>query len=61
MGLIRICLNETCSTVHIGKSLSDKFPIQTGLKQGSSLSPLLFNFARKKEERKVYKVLVGKP
>jgi hypothetical protein len=28
----------------IGKKC-DKFPIQTGLKQGDTLSPLLFNFA----------------
>jgi hypothetical protein len=39
--LIKICLNETCSKVHIGKLLSDKFPIQNGLKQGDALSPLL--------------------
>jgi hypothetical protein len=31
--------------VHIGKHLSDSFPIQNGLKQGDTLSPLLFNFA----------------
>jgi hypothetical protein len=29
--LIRICLNETYSKVHIGKHLSDSFPIQNGL------------------------------
>jgi hypothetical protein len=29
-GLIKMCLNETYSTVHIGKNLSDKFPIQNG-------------------------------
>jgi hypothetical protein len=40
-----MCLNETYSTMHIGKNLSDKFPIQNGLKQGDALSPLLFNFA----------------
>jgi hypothetical protein len=40
-----MCLNETYSTVRIGKNQSDKFPIPNGLKQGDALSPLLFNFA----------------
>jgi hypothetical protein len=40
--LIKIRLNETYSAVHIGKTLSDKFPIQNGLKQ-DALSPLLSN------------------
>jgi hypothetical protein len=40
-----MCLNETYSTVRIGKYQSDKFPIQNGLKHGDALSPLLFNFA----------------
>jgi hypothetical protein len=43
--LIKMCLNETYSRVCIGKNLSDKFPIQDGLKQEDALSPLLFNFA----------------
>jgi hypothetical protein len=43
--LIKMCLNETYSKVHIGKLLSDKVSIQNGLKQGDALSPLLFNFA----------------
>jgi hypothetical protein len=33
VGLIKMCLNETYSTVPIGKLQSDKFPIQNGLKQ----------------------------
>jgi hypothetical protein len=41
-GLIKMCLNETHNTVSIGKILSDKFPIQYGLKQGEALPPLLF-------------------
>jgi hypothetical protein len=45
VGLIQVCLNETCSAVCIGKYQSDKFPIQNGLKQGDALSSLLFNFA----------------
>jgi hypothetical protein len=51
--LIKMCLNETCSKVRIGKHLSDTFPIQTGLKQGDALSPLLFNFALEYVIRKV--------
>jgi hypothetical protein len=31
--LIKMCLNETYSKVRVGKFLSDKFPIQNGLKQ----------------------------
>jgi hypothetical protein len=48
-----MCLNETYSRVRIGKNLSDKFPIQTGLKQGDALSPLLFNFALEYATRRV--------
>jgi hypothetical protein len=42
---IKICLNKTYSKSHTGKTLSDVFPIQNGLKQGDALSPLLSNFA----------------
>jgi hypothetical protein len=48
-----MCLNETYSKVHVGELLSDKFPIQNGLKQGDALSPLLFNFALEYAIRKV--------
>jgi hypothetical protein len=48
-----MCLNETYIKVHIGKHLSDKFPIQNGLKQGDALSPLPFNFALEYAIRKV--------
>jgi len=50
--LIKMCLNETCSKVHIGKNLSDAFPIQNGLK-GDALSPLLFNLDLEYAIRKV--------
>jgi hypothetical protein len=53
VGLIKMCLNETYSTVHIGKFQSDKFPIQNGLKQGDALSPLLFSFTLEHAMRRV--------
>jgi hypothetical protein len=51
--LIKMCLNDTCSKICVGKHLSDKLPIQNGLKQRDALSPLLFNFALEYAIRKV--------
>jgi len=46
--LIKMCLR-----VRIGNNLSDMFPIKNGLKQGDSLTPLLFNFALEYAIRRV--------
>ena len=43
--LIKMCLSETCSTIRVGKNLSDMFPVKNDLKQGDALSLLLVNFA----------------
>jgi hypothetical protein len=43
--LIKLCLNETYSKVHIDKYLPNRFPYQNGLQQGYAISSLLLNFA----------------
>jgi hypothetical protein len=39
--------------------LSDKFPIQSGLKQGDALSPLILNFALDYAIKKVQEIEIG--
>jgi hypothetical protein len=52
--LIKMCLNEKYSEVHISsKYLSDNLPTQNGLKQENALSPLLFKFVSEYTIRKV--------
>jgi retron-type reverse transcriptase len=53
VGLIKMCLNETYSSVRIGKNQSNKFSNENDLKQGDALSPLLFNFALEYAIRRV--------
>jgi hypothetical protein len=54
-----MCLKETYSKVCKGKHLSDRFPIQNGLKQGDALLPLLFNFTLEYTIWKVQENQVG--
>jgi hypothetical protein len=54
-----MCLNETYSKVRMGKYLSDKFPIQNGLKHEDALLPLPYNFSLEYAIRKGLQNQVG--
>jgi len=51
--LMKMCLNETYSTVQLGKNFSDMFPIRKGMKEGDVLSVFLFNLALDYTTRRV--------
>jgi hypothetical protein len=57
--LIKMCLNETYSKVHISTNFCDAFPIQNGIKKGYALSPLFFNFPSEYAIRTVQENNVG--
>jgi len=50
--IIKICLNEGHCKVQTGKHLSYKLPIKNCLKQGDTLSPMLFSFGLEYGNRK---------
>jgi hypothetical protein len=54
--LIKMCLNEMYSKVHMGKHLSDNYLIQNRLKRDT---PMLLNFASEYANRKVQENQVG--
>ncbi|KAL4091440.1 hypothetical protein QTP88_026132 [Uroleucon formosanum] len=51
ISLTKMCMEGTKYQVRVDNLLSDTFTVETGLKQGDALSPLLFNLALEKAVR----------
>lgn len=48
ISLTKLCMNNTKYQVRVDQTLSEKFEVITGLKQGDANSPLMFNIALEK-------------
>jgi hypothetical protein len=51
--LMKMCINETYSSVWVGRHLADMFPLNNVFKKGNALSPLCFSFALEYAIRRV--------
>jgi len=57
INMCKTCVQKTVSAVRIEGTLSSFFKNKTGLKQGDSLSPVLFNLALQKVIQSIKMVL----
>jgi len=49
--LVKLCMENTQYTVRVDNTMSTPFTVDTGLKQGDALSPILFNLVLEKVVR----------
>ncbi|KAL4098346.1 hypothetical protein QTP88_022976 [Uroleucon formosanum] len=57
--LVRMCMEGAHYKVRIDQTISETFTVETGLKQGDALSPVLFNLALEKAVRELQKETTG--
>jgi len=55
IGLTKMCMENTQYQVKVDNILSEAFQVRTGLKQGDTLSPMLFNLALEETIREIQK------
>ena len=59
IGLTKMCMENTQYQIRVDNTLSEAFEVNSGLKQGDALSPLLFNLALEKTIREMQKEPTG--
>jgi len=59
IGLTKMCMENTQYQIRVDNTLSEAFEVNTGLKQGDTLSPMLFNLALEKAIREIQREPTG--
>lgn len=57
--LIKECMNNSKCKIKVGTVISDSFEVQSGVRQGDGLSPILFNFVLEKALQKLRNENIG--
>jgi sorting nexin-29 len=59
MRLVKVCVQNSKCKVKFNSVMSEDFPVETGLRQGDALSPILFNIAMESMVKKVQEDSIG--
>jgi len=57
--LVKVYVQKSKCKIKFNSVMSEEFPVETSLRQGDALSPILFNIALKSVVRKVQKDRIG--